>query len=47
MRTHTKEMQATTTPQMALQFLREGNYRFQNNLKAHRDLLQQVNETSD
>ena len=47
MRTHTKETQATTTPQMALQFLREGNYRFQNNLKAHRNLLEQVNETRD
>ena len=47
MRTHTKETQATTTPQMALQFLREGNYRFQNNLKAHRDLLEQVNKTRD
>lgn len=47
MRTHTKETQATTTPRMALQFLREGNYRFVNNLKAHRDLLQQVNETRD
>ncbi len=47
MRTHTKETQATTTPQAALQFLREGNYRFQNNLKAHRDLLEQVNETRD
>ena len=47
MRTHTKETQATTTPQSALQFLREGNYRFVNNLKAHRDLLQQVNETRD
>lgn len=47
MKTHTKDTQATTTPQMALQFLREGNYRFVNNLKAHRDLLQQVNETRD
>ena len=47
MRTHTRETQATTTPQTALQFLREGNYRFVNNLKAHRDLLQQVNETRD
>jgi carbonic anhydrase len=47
MRTHTKETQSTTTPQTALQFLREGNYRFQNNLKAHRDLLEQVNETRD
>ena len=47
MRTHTKETQATTTPQMALEFLREGNYRFVNNLKGNRDLLQQVNETRD
>lgn len=47
MKTHTKDTQATTTPQTALQFLREGNYRFVNNLKAHRDLLQQVNETRD
>ncbi|HEX8144190.1 MAG TPA: carbonic anhydrase [Pyrinomonadaceae bacterium] len=47
MNTHTKETQTTTTPQMALQFLREGNYRFINNLKAHRNLLQQVNETRD
>ncbi|HEX8557484.1 MAG TPA: carbonic anhydrase [Pyrinomonadaceae bacterium] len=47
MRTHTKETQATTTPRTALQFLREGNYRFMNNLKAHRDLLEQVNETRD
>src|SRR5919205_2586939 len=47
MRTHTKETQATTTPQAALQFLREGNYRFVNNLKAHRNLLEQVNETRD
>src|SRR5919112_5670980 len=47
MRTHTKDTQATTTPQSALQFLREGNYRFVNNLKAHRNLLEQVNETRD
>src|SRR5215204_886881 len=47
MRTHTKDTQATTTPQMALQLLREGNYRFVNNLKTHRDLLEQVNETRD
>src|SRR5215204_6038790 len=47
MRTHTKDTQATTTPQMALQLLREGNYRFVNNLKTHRDLLEQVNETRE
>lgn len=47
MRTHTKDTQATTTPQSALEFLREGNYRFVNNLKSNRDLLQQVNKTRD
>lgn len=47
MRTHTKETQATTTPQMALDFLREGNHRFVSNLQSNRDLLQQINETRD
>lgn len=47
MRTHTKESQATTTTLEALQYLREGNYRFLSNLKANRNLLQQVNETRD
>lgn len=47
MRTHTKETQATTTPEDALIFLREGNYRFVSNLKSNRNLLQQVNETRD
>lgn len=47
MKAHTKETQATMTPDKALQFLKEGNERFQNNLKANRNLLQQVNETAD
>lgn len=47
MRTHNKETQSTTAPQDALKYLREGNYRFVNNLKANRNLLQQVNETRD
>src|SRR6187401_3136504 len=47
MRTHNKETQSTVTPETALQFLREGNYRFISNLKANRNLLEQVNETSD
>ncbi|WP_432412149.1 carbonic anhydrase family protein [Rasiella sp. SM2506] len=47
MKTHTKETQSTLTPSKALLFLKEGNERFQNNLKANRNLLQQVNETSD
>ncbi len=47
MKTLTKEMQAAITPVMALDLLKEGNKRFINNLKVNRNLLQQVNETSD
>ncbi|MDO6491188.1 MULTISPECIES: carbonic anhydrase family protein [unclassified Cellulophaga] len=47
MKAHTKETQATMTPEKSLQFLKEGNQRFQNNLKAHRNLLEQVNDTSE
>ncbi|MDC6365278.1 MULTISPECIES: carbonic anhydrase family protein [Flavobacteriaceae] len=47
MKAHTKETQATMNPDKALKFLKEGNARFQNNLKANRNLLQQVNETKD
>ncbi len=47
MKAHTRETQSSMTPQKALQYLREGNERFVNNLRAHRDLLQQVNETRD
>ena len=35
------------TPNKALDFLQEGNVRFQNNLKANRNLLEQVNDTSE
>lgn len=47
MKTLTKEMQASITPSMALDLLKEGNKRFVNNLKINRNLLQQANETSD
>lgn len=47
MKTLTKEMQSALTPQMAIDILKKGNDRFQSNLKANRNLLQQVNETSD
>ena len=47
MKAHTKETQTTMTPEKSLQFLVEGNGRFQNNLKANRNLLEQVNDTSD
>ena len=46
MKAHTKETQATMTPKKSLDFLKEGNQRFQDNLKAHRNLLEQVNDTS-
>jgi carbonic anhydrase len=47
MRVHTKETQSKLTPRAALDILREGNGRFVKNLKAQRDLLEQVNETRD
>lgn len=47
MKTLTKEMQAALTPSQAVDLLKEGNKRFINNLKVNRNLLQQVNETSD
>lgn len=47
MKTLTKELRDAITPAQAIELLRKGNERFQNNLKANRNLLQQVNETSD
>ena len=47
MRTLTKELQNKISPNDALQLLRDGNNRFIGNLKMNRNLLQQVNETSD
>jgi carbonic anhydrase len=47
MKTLTKEVQAALTPEKAIEILVKGNERFVNNLKANRNLLQQVNETSD
>lgn len=47
MKTLTKELQASITPSMALDLLKQGNKRFVNNLKVNRNLLQQVNETSE
>ncbi len=46
MKPHTKETQEILTPEHALDILKEGNERFVNNIKAHRDLLEQVNVTS-
>lgn len=47
MRTQTRVTQAELTPQTALELLKEGNARFQANLKANRNLLEQVNITAD
>jgi carbonic anhydrase len=47
MKAHSKETQESLTPRMALEILKEGNVRFINNLKADRNLLDQVNDTRD
>lgn len=47
MRTLTRETRDALTPHQVLDVLRKGNERFVNNLKANRNLLQQVNETSE
>ena len=47
MRTQTKDTQAALTPHKALELLKDGNARFQANLKANRNLLEQVNITAE
>ena len=47
MKTLTKEQRDSITPIDAIQLLKKGNERFVNNLKMNRNLLQQVNETSE
>ncbi len=47
MKAHSKETQASLTPALALEILKEGNARFMKNLKTQRDLLEQVNDTRD
>ena len=47
MRTLTKEFRDKITPLQAIDILKAGNKRFVDNLKVNRNLLQQVNETSD
>ncbi len=47
MRTLTKELQQKITPNDAIELLKQGNRRFVNNLKVNRNLLQQVNDTTD
>jgi carbonic anhydrase len=47
MKAHTKQTQTSLSPQDALDFLKEGNKRFVNNLSTNKNLLQMVNETRD
>ena len=47
MKTLNKELQDSITPRRALEILKEGNARFISNLKAHRNLLEQANDTRD
>ncbi|MCB0272947.1 MAG: carbonic anhydrase [Bdellovibrionales bacterium] len=47
MRTQTPETLAQLTPEKALEILMSGNQRFVNNLRHNRDLLEQVNKTSE
>lgn len=47
MKTVTKEVQQSITPDQALKILKDGNKRFVNDLMANRNLLQQANETAD
>ncbi len=46
MKTFDKELQKNITPRSALQILKNGNDRFINNIREHKNLLEQVNETS-
>lgn len=47
MKTLNKELQKQISPRRAMEILQKGNERFINNLKANRNLLEQVNETSE
>ncbi len=45
MKAHTSETQSTMTPEKALNFLKEGNQRFLENMKLNRNLIDQVDQT--
>ena len=47
MKTQTKETQTNMTPVKAFEILKDGNERFQNNIRVNRDLLNQAKETSN
>jgi len=46
MKAHTRETQSSMTSEKSLQHLKDGNVRFQNNLKINRNLSDQVIDTS-
>lgn len=46
-RSHTYDSQRSLKPAQVLDLLKEGNERFVNNLQSNRNLLEQVNDTSD
>ncbi len=46
MKAYTKETQATISPEIAINLLKEGNQRFRTNKAVERDLLGQVSDTS-
>jgi carbonic anhydrase len=46
MKAYTKETQAALNPEMAINLIKEGNKRFQDNNAVKRDLLDQVSDTS-
>lgn len=45
--TMTRELRDSLTPEEAVQMLKDGNQRFVSNLNLNRNLLKQINETSD
>ena len=47
MRTHYWETRQSMTPEKALQFLKEGNQRFINNLRLNHNHLEIVNQTAE
>tara|TARA_B100000809_G_scaffold266838_1_gene332073 strand:+ start:20911 stop:21540 length:630 start_codon:yes stop_codon:yes gene_type:complete len=47
MYTHTKQSQAEMTPDLSLKYLKEGNKRFQDNVRISRNLNEQVKETAE
>ncbi len=47
MKTHTKEFLENLTPPQALQILKDGNFRFTQNLKLNRNLQEQLSDTAN